>query len=80
MMRTRNELNRDILTITMTIADRFPELSKYIGEMPVIISDSLGQEIKSSNLKDYYDSLDAFQEKYSIYSGVHKTTRASQVS
>jgi hypothetical protein len=37
-MKTKAELNYDILKITNDIANTFPELSKYIEEMPVKIS------------------------------------------
>ena len=38
-MKTEKELNNDILKITLTIQEKFPELSKYIAEMPVTIPD-----------------------------------------
>ena len=36
-MKTEAELNADILKVTMTIKDEYPELSKYISEMPVTV-------------------------------------------
>ena len=53
----------------MRIEEKFPELSKYIAEIPVTVSDLPGREIRSSNLKEYYDSLDAFLKKYAAYRG-----------
>jgi hypothetical protein len=63
-MKTENELNQDILKITMTIEEKFPELSKYIGEMMVNISDTVGPNAIIKNLMDYYDSLDALLRRY----------------
>lgn len=68
-MRTKKDLNRDILDITMTIEEMFPELSKYLGEMPVTISNPPNREIAMTTLKDYYDSLYSFLRNYSTYHG-----------
>jgi hypothetical protein len=71
-MKTEKELTRDILKITMTIEEVFPELSKYIGEIRISVS---GREIDSENLTDYYDSLDSFFKKYALYhGGSHRIT------
>ncbi len=63
-MKTEKEINNDILKITMTIQEKFPELSKYIAEMPETIPDSDDPEINIKNLKSYYDSLEALLKKY----------------
>ena len=63
-MKTERELNNDILKITLTIQEKFPELSKYIAEMPVTIPNINNPEINIKNLKNYYDSLDNLLEKY----------------
>jgi hypothetical protein len=63
-MKTIEELNQAILKKTMTIKDKFPELSKYIEEMPVTIPDVENPEITIKSLKEYYDSLDAILKKY----------------
>ena len=61
---TEKELNAKILKITMTIKDKYPELSKYIEEMPVTIPDEKHPEITPNNLKTYYDSLNSVLNKY----------------
>jgi len=66
-MKTTNEINCDILKITMQIEELFPELSKYIGEMPVKISYCKGSEIADNNLQDYFDSLDELLINYVTY-------------
>jgi hypothetical protein len=63
-MKTEEELNADILKITMTIRDKYPELSKYISEMPVTIPDENNPEINTKNLQDYYNSLNDILRKY----------------
>ncbi len=63
-MKTEQELNNDILRITNTIHEKYPELSKYIEEMPVTIPDKASPEITIKTLQDYYNSLDALMKKY----------------
>ena len=63
-MKTEKELNYNNMQITTTIEESLPELSKYIDEMPIKISDPVGSEIKIQNLKDYNESLDALLKKY----------------
>ena len=65
-MKIEKELNSDILKITMAIRDNFPELSKYLNEMPVTIPVSNNPEINRKNLQDYFNSLDALFRKYVI--------------
>ena len=62
--KEEHELNSKILKITMTIKDQYPELSKYIEEMPVTIPDEKNPEITLKNLKAYYDSLNSMLNKY----------------
>ena len=63
-MKTERELNAEILKITLTIQSRFPELSKYIAEMPVTIPDEKHPKIDAAALKDYYSSLDVLLKYY----------------
>ncbi|MFM9909072.1 MAG: hypothetical protein ACKVOW_06980 [Chitinophagaceae bacterium] len=58
------ELNNDILKITMRISEKFPELSKYISEMPVSIPDTDDPEITIKNLSEYKESLELLLKKY----------------
>ncbi len=71
-MKTEKQLNNDILKITMTIGEKFPELSKYIGEMPVKLPDSTSDEMSIKNLSDYHDSLNALLNNYSMN---HESTK-----
>jgi hypothetical protein len=62
-MATEKELNAAILQKTLMIQEKFPELSKYIEEMPITIPTS-NPEINLKQLTDYCDSLDNLMEKY----------------
>ncbi len=63
-MKTAAELNADILRITLAIKSQFPELSKYIEEMPVTMPDEENPDITLKNLKEYYESLESMLKKY----------------
>ncbi len=63
-MKTEEELNAEILKITMTITDKYPELSKYIVEMPITNPDENNPKINIKNLQDYANSLSEILKKY----------------
>lgn len=63
-MKTEQALTNHILKITMMINEKFPELSKYITEMPVTIPDTDNPEINIKNLSDYKESLENLLKKY----------------
>lgn len=58
------ELNSKILKITLKINDQYPELSKYLEEMPVTIPVDKKPEITLTNLNTYYESLNVLLNKY----------------
>ena len=62
-MKTKIELEQNIITITTKIYDEFPELSKYVSEMPA--NNSENEEINIKNLEDYYNSLKEVMNEYS---------------
>jgi hypothetical protein len=63
-IETEAYLTKEILTITLMIGKKYPELSKYIEEMPITIPDEKNPEITRKNLKAYYSSLEAIIAKY----------------
>lgn len=67
-MKTKEELEADILTITMKIQKEYPELSKYISEMPQKISKTDTTQLGTKNFEDYYNSL---HNLYTEYSNTH---------
>jgi hypothetical protein len=63
-MKTEKELDSDILHITMKIKEQYPELSKYILEMPVTIPNVENPEMNRKIVQDYYDSLEILLQDY----------------
>lgn len=63
-MKSEKELNDDILKITMAIRDKFPELSKYMNEMPETIPNVADPEMNIKTLNNYYESLADLLKKY----------------
>lgn len=63
-MKTEKKINKAILKITMKIKELFPELSKYILEMPVTIPNIENPEMNIKALQDYYDSLEVLLKDY----------------
>jgi hypothetical protein len=62
--RLEKELNAKILRVTMKIKDQYPELSKYLDEMPVTVPSEKDPEITLSHLQTYYESLNSLLNKY----------------
>ena len=65
-MKTEKQLNAKILEMTMKIQERFPELSKYIAEMPITIPNAISPEINIRALQEYYDSLAILLKDYAV--------------
>jgi hypothetical protein len=63
-MKIENELNADILKITMKIRTDYPELSKYLNEMPATLPDDSNPKMDYKILLDYYNSLDSMLQEY----------------
>jgi hypothetical protein len=69
IMKTNLEWNKDIRAITLKIRKEYPELTKYIEEMPSNNSEFV--EINGKSLEDYYNSL---EEIVSTYAKTHPNT------
>lgn len=63
-MENEKELNAMILSTTMKIKEKHPELARLLDEMPVTIPNEKHPEINIKVLKEYYDSLTKILEKY----------------
>lgn len=63
-MKTEKELNAAILDITLKIKDQFPELSKFILEMPDTIPNIENPEMNRKVLQEYYESLEIMLKDY----------------
>jgi hypothetical protein len=68
LMKTKIEWELAIVKITDTINQKFPELSKYMVEIPV--KGSGKDEVNIKNLEDYYNSL---EELLNEYTKTHKS-------
>jgi hypothetical protein len=68
-MKTEKQLNAKILEMTMKIQELFPELSKYIAEMPITIPNASSPEINIKSLQEYYESLVIILKDYAINHG-----------
>lgn len=64
-MQSKKTLNQSIIDITNRIYLEYPELTKYIKEIPSISSESDDEKISSQNLLDYYNSLNDTVTQYS---------------
>lgn len=63
-MESQKNLNKEILIITVKIITEFPELTKYLNEIPEHFI-TIGHEgINNKDLKGYLDSLNQLLETY----------------
>lgn len=60
------DMNSRILEITLTINNEYPELSKYIEEMPVTLPVEADKQITINHLKSYFESLVSMLARYKL--------------
>ena len=58
------DLNLKIIRVTQEIKDHYPELTKFLEEMPVTVPDEKDATITLRSLKSYYDSLNSILNNY----------------
>ena len=63
-MKTEKELNENIQKMIATIREEFPELMKFLNEMPETIPDVSHPEINTKILQEYFNSLENLLLKY----------------
>ena len=63
-MKTKADLEQDIIDIIMTIHTSFPELTKYLSEIPDIDCGLTEKELNTKSLKEYYNSLNQIVSEY----------------
>jgi len=56
-MDAEKEINEKIMKVTMVIQENYPELSKYLNEMPVTIPIENNPEVTVIALTKYYNTL-----------------------
>ena len=64
-MRTETEWNQAVIQITMKIQAEYPELCKYIEEMPMSSTGDAENVHAVGNSREYYNSLKEMLETYS---------------
>ena len=60
------DLNKKILKTTLIIKNKYPELIKYLEEMPDTISTEKDPKITLTVLSSYYESLSSILKKYKL--------------
>ncbi|MCW3124993.1 MAG: hypothetical protein JWO03_651 [Bacteroidetes bacterium] len=63
-MLTQKEMTEAISRLTLEIQEKYPEMSKYIAEMPVTNPDEEHPDITAKKLTDYYNDLLAIMKRY----------------
>lgn len=63
-MKTKAELEKEILTMTMKMHSEYPELSKYINEIPIDTTTGKGDLVNTQNLRQYLNSLQEIMLEY----------------
>lgn len=58
------EWNSKIMNLTLKIHDQYPELLKYLDEMPLTLPTDKNPEVTLSSLKNYHESLNTLLAKY----------------
>jgi len=69
-MRTKKEIEKVILKITLKIHNEYPELSKYIKEIPIEPIEAENTPTANEKLEEYRNSL---EEILQTYSQTHKS-------
>jgi len=63
-METKKELTEKILKITILIQERYPELSKYLGEVQETLPTLEHPDVDSEALSKYYQTLEEMLKDY----------------
>ncbi|GAA3560714.1 hypothetical protein [Snuella lapsa] len=63
-MESQKSLNDIIILRIIKIQEEFPELTKYLDEMPERFLSITGKGINNKELKDYLESLNDLLETY----------------
>ncbi len=63
-MESKNDINDNIRLTTLKIQEEYPELIKYINEIPRNFLSNVEKGVNNKELKDYLDSLNTILETY----------------
>lgn len=64
MDKVEKELNKKIIEVTNNIRQNYPELLKYLNEMPETIPSEDDPSVEHKDLSDYYKSLVDLVKEY----------------
>jgi Na+/phosphate symporter len=64
IMETQNNLIKSIFSTTKKIQEEYPELTKYLVEMPEHFLDNPENGVNTQELKNYLESLEDIVNKY----------------
>ncbi len=64
--KVAEDLNKKIIRITLIIKAKFPELSKFLDEMPDTMPNNKQSKVSYHDLNEYYKSLEAVLAKYRL--------------
>jgi hypothetical protein len=62
-MEAERDINFKILGVIMQIEEKYPELSKFLDEMPITIPNEVRPTINIRLLNDYYESLSSMLKR-----------------
>jgi len=65
-------ITQKINAVTADISKKYPELLKYISEMPVTIPNNAEPGVTLAKLEDYYRSLTELLEHYAVTHKIEK--------
>lgn len=63
-MEFQNDVNQKIILATLKIQENFPELTKYLDEMPEHFEFTTHKGVEKKDLNDYLDSLNQLVETF----------------
>ena len=63
-MESKNNLNDNIRLTILKIQEKYPELIKYMNEIPRNFLSNTEKEVSNKELKGYLDSLNNLLETY----------------
>jgi hypothetical protein len=58
------DLNLKIIEVTTRIKEHYPQLTKFLEEMPIAVTEEKNVDVTLMNLRSYYDSLNTMLNKY----------------
>lgn len=79
-MKTATDWDKDILRITLEINQKFPELVKFMNEIPVKVLEKDNEAANVKNMEEYYHSLETIVKNYSKTHPSITTTSATAES